>query len=288
MTLSERLPRKIPSIFLSHGSPMLPFTDAPARTFLAGLGQSLPRPDAIVVASAHWETAAPEVSATPVNTTIHDFRGFPRQLYELHYDAPGAPGVASEVADLLKAAGLSCSIDRQRGLDHGAWVPLLLMYPQADIPVLQVSIQTHLGPAHHLRLGRALASLRERNVLVIGSGSFTHDLSSFRGQGVNEPAPDWVNDFADWFDDRLRRNAMDELLAYRRLAPHAVKNHPTDEHLLPLYVALGAAGATPRVTRLHASATHSVLRMDVYAFTGDDDVAGATLVADAKGVRSAL
>jgi len=288
MTLPERLPRKLPSIFLSHGSPMLPFTDAPARTFLASLGQSLPRPDAIVVASAHWETSAPEVSAVDVNTTIHDFRGFPRQLYELHYDAPGAPGVAREVADLLKAAGLSYSIDPQRGLDHGAWVPLLLMYPQADIPVLQVSIQTHLGPAHHLRLGRALAFLRERNVLVIGSGSFTHDLSSFRGQGVNEPAPDWVNGFADWFDDGLRRNDMDELLAYRRLAPHAVKNHPTDEHLLPLYVALGAAGATPRVTRLHASATHSVLRMDVYAFADSDNIAGTTLVADAKGESRTL
>lgn len=288
MTLPERLPRKLPSIFLSHGSPMLPFTDAPARTFLAGLGQSLPRPDAIVVASAHWETFAPEVSATDVNTTIHDFRGFPRQLYELQYDAPGSPGIASEVADLLKAAGLSCSIDPQRGLDHGAWVPLLLMYPQADIPVLQVSIQTHLGPAHHLRLGRALAELRKQNILVIGSGSFTHDLSSFRGQGVNDPAPDWVNGFADWFDDALRRNATDDLLAYRKLAPHAVKNHPTDEHLLPLYVALGAAGAAPHVTRLHTSATHSVLRMDVYAFTGGDEFSATPFAANAKAESNTL
>lgn len=253
----------LPSIFLSHGSPMLPFTDAPARSFLTGLGASLPRPDAIVVASAHWETFAPEVSGTARNSTIHDFRGFPRQLYELHYDAPGAPQLAAEVAGLLQDAGLSCAVEPLRGLDHGAWVPLLLMYPQADIPVFQVSIQTHLGPAHHVRLGRALASLRERNVLVIRSGSFTHDLSSFRGQAVDEPAPDWVNDFADWFDDALQRNAMDDLLAYRTHAPHAVKNHPTDEHLLPLYVALGAGG---KARRLHASATHSILRMDVYAF----------------------
>jgi 4,5-DOPA dioxygenase extradiol len=266
---------RLPSIFLSHGSPMLPFTDAPARTFLTGLGRALPRPAAILVASAHWETETPVVSAAPVNGTIHDFRGFPRQLYELHYDAPGAPETAADVAALLNAAGMTCAIDTDRGLDHGAWVPLLLMYPQADIPVLQLSIQPHLGPAHHLRMGRALAALRDLNVLVIGSGSFTHDLTSFRGQGANDPAPDWVNGFADWFDVTLRCNAIENLLDYRQLAPHAVRNHPTDEHLLPLYVALGAAGAEPEATRLHASATHSVLRMDVYAFS-DIDAAAAT------------
>src|ERR1035438_4158784 len=121
---------------------------------LPGLGDPLPRPTAILVVSAHWETSLPMVSATDRNDTIHDFHGFPRQLYELRYPAPGSPSVAARVSELLRASGLDCTIDR-RGLDHGAWVPLLLMYPQADIPVLQLSVQPHLGPRHHLALGRA-------------------------------------------------------------------------------------------------------------------------------------
>jgi 4,5-DOPA dioxygenase extradiol len=258
----------LPSLFISHGAPTLPLTDTPARHFLQTLGQKLPRPKAIVVASAHWETAAPAVNAVERNDTIHDFYGFPRALYEIHYAAPGSAGVAAEIAERLKTAGLSCAIDHKRGLDHGAWVPLLLMYPKADIPVLQVSVQTELGPEHHVRLGRALAALREEEILVIGSGSFTHDLSELRGHGLNDPAPAWVNNFADWFDAALSQQRFADLIDYRRQAPYAVKNHPTEEHLLPLYVALGAAGENAHAERLHASATYGILRMDVYAFDG--------------------
>jgi len=257
----------MPSLFLSHGAPTLPLTDTPARAFLSGLGGTLTQPKAILVVSAHWETAVPTVSAADRNETIHDFRGFPRALYEMSYPAPGSPTVATRVAELLRAAAIECNIDRSRGLDHGAWVPLLLMYPHADIPVLQLSVQPHLGPEHHLRVGRALAALRQEGVLVIGSGSFTHDLSEFRGHGLNDPAPDWVNSFADWFHDELTGNRIDHLLDYRRQAPFAAKNHPTEEHLLPLYTALGAAGEKTDAARLHASATYSVLRMDVYAFS---------------------
>jgi len=257
----------MPSLFLSHGAPTLPLTDTPARAFLSGLGGTLTQPKAILVVSAHWETAVPTVSAGDRNETIHDFRGFPRALYEMSYPAPGSPAVAARVAQLLRAADIDCNIDRGRGLDHGAWVPLLLMYPHADIPVLQLSVQPHLGPEHHLRVGRALAALRQEGVLVIGSGSFTHDLSEFRGHGLNDPAPDWVNSFADWFHDELTGNRIDHLLDYRRQAPFAAKNHPTEEHLLPLYTALGAAGEKTDAARLHASATYSVLRMDVYAFS---------------------
>jgi len=206
------------------------------------------------------------VNAVERNETIHDFYGFPRALYDMKYPAPGAPALAAEIAGRLQAAGFACGTDRQRGLDHGAWVPLLLMYPQADIPVLQLSVQPHLGPLHHLRVGRALASLRQQGVLIIGSGSFTHDLSEFRGHGPNDAAPDWVNSFADWFHAALTKNETSALVDYRRQAPYAVKNHPTEEHLLPLYAALGAAGDDARAERLHASATYSVLRMDVYAF----------------------
>jgi 4,5-DOPA dioxygenase extradiol len=257
----------MPSLFLSHGAPTLPLTDTPARAFLRGLGGTLTPPKAILVVSAHWETAVPTVSAGDRNETIHDFRGFPRALHEMSYPAPGSPAVATRVADLLRAADIDCNIDRSRGLDHGAWVPLLLMYPRADIPVLQLSVQPHLGPGHHLRVGRALAALRQEGVLVIGSGSFTHDLSEFRGHDLHDPAPDWVNSFADWFHDGLTGNHTEELLDYRRQAPFAVKNHPTEEHLLPLYTALGTAGEKAAAERLHASATYSVLRMDVYAFS---------------------
>ena len=266
----------LPSLFLSHGAPTLPLTDTPARAFLQHLGATLERPKAILVISAHWETAAPMVSAVDRNDTIHDFGGFPRALYEMRYPAPGSPSVAARAADLLRAAGLDCGIDQRRGLDHGAWVPLMLMYPQADIPVLQLSVQPHLGPEHHLRLGRALAPLRQEGVLIIGSGSFTHDLSEFRGHGPNDPAPQWVNSFADWFHAALMEHRFDDLLGYRKQAPFATKNYPTEEHLLPLYAALGAAGENARPKRLHASATYSVLRMDVYAFqAAGDSIAGA-------------
>jgi 4,5-DOPA dioxygenase extradiol len=256
----------LPSLFLSHGAPTLPLTDTPASAFLKQLGGMLPRPKAILVVSAHWETETPTVSAVECNETIHDFYGFPRPLYDLRYPAPGSPELAARVAELIRQAGMTCDIDRRRGLDHGAWVPLLLAYPKADIPVLQLSIQPHLGPAHHLRIGRALAKLREEGVLIVGSGSFTHDLSEFRGQGLNDPAPAWVNGFADWFDAALTGRRDTDLLDYRKLAPFAGKNHPTEEHILPLFNALGAAGDTGQAKRLHTSATYSVLRMDVYEF----------------------
>jgi len=256
----------LPSLFLSHGAPTLPLTDTPARDFLSGLGGSLPRPKAILVVSAHWETGRPAVNAVAWNETIHDFYGFPRALYDLRYPAPGSPQLAEDIASRLRGAGFDCDVDRTRGLDHGAWVPLSLMYPAADVPILQLSVQPQLGPQHHLELGRALASLRDDGVLIVGSGSFTHDLSEFRGHGPNDPAPEWVNAFAEWFDRALAGNRVADLIAYRDRAPYARKNHPTEEHLLPLYVALGAAGADAKTTRLHASATYGVLRMDVYVF----------------------
>ncbi len=257
----------LPSLFISHGSPMLALTPAPARDFLVGLGATLPRPRAILVASAHWETAAPAVNAVARNETIHDFGGFPRALYELTYDAPGDPALAEHITDLLCAAGLPSTLDHRRGLDHGAWVPLLLAWPQADIPVLQVSIQSHLGPAHHLQLGEALAPLRQEGVLVIGSGSWTHNLRRLTRGAIEAPeAPD-VAAFSDWMDQAITGNRRCDLLTYRAKAPYAAEQHPTEEHLLPLYVALGAGGPGARPERLHASVTYGALRMDAYAFS---------------------
>lgn len=258
----------LPALFVSHGAPTLPLTDAPVRRFLAGLAATLAeRPKAILAVSAHWETERPAVNAVAVNETIHDFYGFPRALYEIRYPAPGSPALAERVRTLLAAGGLETDVDTRRGLDHGAWVPLQLIYPEADIPVVQLSVQTDLGPEHHLRLGRLLAPLRKEGVLILASGSFTHDLSSFRDytHAVDAPEPDWVTGFADWMDAALREGRTDDLLGYRDKAPQARRNHPTEEHLLPLFVALGAGGSTD-VRHLHASTTHGILRMDVYGF----------------------
>jgi 4,5-DOPA dioxygenase extradiol len=247
---------------------MTALMDSPARHFLAGLGGLIPRPRAILAVSAHWETSQPCVSTTPNNTTIHDFFGFPAELYALHYDAPGAPELAAEVAALLIDAGINCQTDSSRGLDHGAWVPLLLGYPEADIPVMQLSVQTHAGTWHHLALGAALASLRESGVLIIGSGSFTHDLRRFRHGRANLDAPEMpdVAAFSAWMDNEINAGNIEALADYRRLAPFAAEEHPTEEHLLPLYVALGAAGPGLAATRLHSSVEFGFLRMDTYAF----------------------
>jgi 4,5-DOPA dioxygenase extradiol len=250
--------QKFPSLFLSHGSPMLSVDASnPAHTFLVELGASLPRPQAVVVISAHWDTAAPHITGAEHPDTIHDFYGFPEALNALRYCAPGNPALAEEVARKLRPA---VDIDRTRGLDHGAWVPLLLMFPRADIPVLQLSLQTALGPEHHLKLGEALAPLREQGVLIIGSGGATHNLREYF-----HPAGDHrtYEDFSAWLHDALIRGDRQALLDYRRRAPQADRNHPTEEHLLPLFVALGTGGA--RAIRVHHSFDRT-LCMDAYAF----------------------
>lgn len=259
----------LPTLFVSHGAPTLPLTEAPAKRFLQQLPTRLPeRPRAVLVVSAHWETDRPAVNAVLSNGTIHDFRGFQQELYGLRYPAPGSTEVAQQVADLLHLAGFPTSIDRERGLDHGAWVPLMLMFPNADVPVLQLSVQARGSTAHHLALGRALRRLRQQGILLLGSGSFTHDLSHFHAyrDALAEPEPIWVSAFADWFDQALAERRLDELVEYRRFAPFASRNHPTEEHLMPLFVVLGAAGDDWIAERLHASVTHGVLRMDVYSF----------------------
>lgn len=256
----------LPTLFISHGSPMLALRPSPARDFLAGLGGQVGQPKAIVIASGHWETERPEVSGVTVNDTIHDFYGFPPALYAIRYPAPGSPELAERVATLLREAGLAAAVDHQRGLDHGAWVPLSLMYPDHDIPVLQLALQSWLGPPHHLALGRAIAALREQDVLVIGSGTFTHNLARPRAPEQDAVAPPDVVAFADWMHAALTERRVDDLLDYRRRAPYAALQHPTEEHLLPLFVALGAAGDAARASRLHASATWGTLRMDAYSF----------------------
>ncbi|MES2319890.1 MAG: class III extradiol ring-cleavage dioxygenase [Pseudomonadota bacterium] len=257
----------LPTIFVSHGSPMLALDDTPARRFLQRLGASLPRPKAIAVVSAHWETRGdPAVSLAARPETIHDFGGFPQALFEMRYPAPGAPEVAARAAALFEAAGVAVARNAQRGLDHGAWVPLSLMYPEADIPVMQISLVHGASPAAHEKMGQALGQLRHEGVLVIGSGSLTHNVHAFRGQPVDAPAAHWVSEFEGWMRSRLEANDGAALLDYRNRAPYASQNHPSEEHLLPLFVAMGAAGRGAKARLLHASVEHGVLAMDAYAF----------------------
>ena len=254
----------VPALFVSHGAPTLILETVPARAALRDLGRRLGRPRAVVVASAHWEQAASPLTGATAPETIHDFHGFPQRLYELRYPAPGDPDLAAEASALLEAAGIASGVDGQRGLDHGAWVPLMLMYPDADVPVLQVAVSPQAGAAHHLRLGAALAPLRARGVLVMGSGSATHDLRAFRGQPIDAPAPEWVSGFNEWLAEAVARGDVGALRDYRDAHPHAARNHPTEEHYLPLLVAAGAGGGPGE--RVHHSYTYGVLSMDAYLF----------------------
>lgn len=257
----------LPTLFISHGSPMLAIQDSPARRFLQDLGKSLPRPEAIVVVSAHWESlGGPAVSLAQELETIHDFGGFPAELFAIQYRASGSPDIAKRVAQRLEDAGYAVKRSPQRGLDHGAWVPLMLMYPEADIPVFQVSVLRGASAAEHERLGQAMSTLRHEDVLIIGSGSLTHNLYEFRGQGIDAPVPAWVSDFGTWMLNAIHEGRRDALLDYRRQAPHAARNHPSEEHLMPLFVALGASGAKANARQLHSSYEYGVLAMDVYAF----------------------
>ncbi|UYN95986.1 MAG: dioxygenase [Enhydrobacter sp.] len=251
----------MPTVFVSHGSPLLILQDLPARRFLAGLGALLPRPTAIVAVSAHWNTERPAVSISARPETIHDFHGFPDALYRLHYHASGAPELARRVAALIDA-----DCDPGYGLDHGGWVPAMLGWPAADIPIFQLSVQPHLTPAHHIAIGRRLAELRQEGVLVLGSGSATHNLRRLaRGRHDVEPEP-WAREFDDWLADAVARGDETALAESRTRAPYAREAHPTDEHLLPLHVAFGAAGPGAKGRPLHRSFTSGNLSMAAYAF----------------------
>ena len=257
--------QRISPVFVSHGAPTLVLEDHPARHFLARLGHDLPRPKGILCVSAHWETEEPMVSTAERPETIHDFYGFPEQLYQLRYPAPGAPDLARRAAGLLRAAGLPCGEDASRGLDHGAWSPLLHMYPEADIPVIQVSVQPHLGPRHHVEVGRALAPLAAEGVLLFGSGHMTHNLREMDRSGRGGILP-YAKDFQTWTNERIQSGRLDELVDYRALSPNGVRAHPTDEHFLPLFFALGAAPEKYRAEHLYDGIEMGALAMDAYLF----------------------
>lgn len=254
------------SVFVSHGAPTMPLEQTPTRHFLEGLGSALPVPSAVIAVSAHWCTEQPVVSTAARPETIYDFWGFPEELYRMVYPAPGAPDLAREIADRLGQAGLPTLTDPDYGLDHGAWVPMRLMYPEAEIPVLQLSVQPRLGADHAYQVGQALKPLRDAGVMVLASGAMTHNLREWmtRRASFDAPTEAWAGSFAEWFKDAFARGDTAALLDWARQAPEARRNHPTPEHLLPLFTAMGAGD---QAVRIHDAMEYGVLSLDAYRFS---------------------
>ncbi|EXF93451.1 catalytic subunit of aromatic ring-opening dioxygenase [Pseudomonas fluorescens HK44] len=260
-----------PLLFVSHGAPMFAIEPGLAGQRLAELGRELPRPDAIVILSPHWMTRGEVgVTASTAPETIHDFGGFPDALYQLRYPAPGAPALAAHIVGLLQNAGWKSRLDARRGLDHGAWVPLLYLAPEADVPVVQVSMPASLDTHQAWKLGQALKPLRDMNVLIVASGSLTHNLYEFRG--ATGHGADYVKEFAAWTAQTLQAGNTDFLLDYKQHAPSAERAHPTDEHFLPLLIALGAAGEHYETRVLEGGVSYGVLAMDSYLFSSNNPV----------------
>ena len=265
-----------PSLFISHGAPTLLIEDSPARRYLSELGAQLGKPDAIVVLSAHHDSrgngAIVTTSAAP--DMIYDFFGFPDALYQLKYPAPGKPVLGEAISTLLQQQGFEVGLDPTRGLDHGAWAPLYLMYPNADVPVVQVSIDMTRSPDWHYRLGVALQEMRRDGVLIIGSGNTTHNLGAFFRGGFeqDDPAPHWVDEFAEWLAEKIEAQDTSAVINAVRDGPNGQRNHPTLDHIHPLFVALGAGGEGAHGMRLHKSTMYGVLAMDVHGFGASQDL----------------
>jgi 4,5-DOPA dioxygenase extradiol len=256
--------QKLPTYFVSHGAPTMALESSPTADFLDGLAAAMPRkPRAIVVASAHYEASGPRVTAGERPSTIHDFSGFPDALYRLRYDAPGDPALARSIERRLRDAGFDAAVDPGHGFDHGVWVPLRRAFSDATLPVVALSVDPSRDAAWHAAVGRALAPLRDDDVLVVGSGSFVHNLRALARPGSTPP--DWAVAFADWMHARLADGELDAATRWYRDAPHATLAHPTPEHLMPLFVAWGAADGA-RATPLHRDWQFGALAMDALSF----------------------
>jgi len=257
---------RLPCLFVSHGAPTFALEPGLVGPRLTALGRSLPRPQAVLVVSPHWMTPAPRVSTSSEPATIHDFGGFDPALYQLSYPARGQQALAQRTIECLRDAGWPAQADERRGLEHGAWVPLMHLFPEADVPVFQVSLPSRLDAGRAWAFGQALAPLADQGVLIVGSGSLTHNLHEFRaGHGRDEA---YVATFAAWVRDAVEQGDSTRLLRTLDDAPEARRAHPTPEHFWPLLVGAGAAGGTLPVRVIEGGIVHGMLAMDSYAFGG--------------------
>ncbi|MCU4434359.1 dioxygenase [Acinetobacter bereziniae] len=252
----------LPGLFISHGSPMLALDPEQVGPALHRLGLNLPVPQAIVVMSAHWESDALEVNTGVRPETWHDFRGFPQALYEMRYPAPGNPELAEEILHLLAEAQLPAHANSTRPRDHGVWMPLLHMYPDADIPVIEISLPMTMNADQIYAIGQALCPLREKQILLIGSGSITHNLRELSWQDQNNRVPQWASSFRNYVVSKLNHSDYDAVLQWDAL-PYIEKNHPTLEHFAPLFFAMGTGH---RFSIVHSSFSMGALGMDIYRF----------------------
>lgn len=254
---------RMPVVFVSHGAPDALLKAPDSVACWQEIGRQIGQPSAILAVSAHWEARKPTLSLSGAPETIHDFSGFASELYRLQYPAPGAPLLAERAASLLSAAGVAADLHPSRGLDHSAWVPLSAMYPQANVPVTQLALPRNTSAVSHVELGRALAPLRDEGVLILASGAITHNFAWLDRDAEADQAPLLqARTFADWVAERLRAQDVAALVAYRS-APYGAASHPTEEHFLPLLVALGAAGGdVPH--RYQSRFTYGALAMDAY------------------------
>ena len=265
-----------PVAFISHGAPTFALEPGALGPQLQALGRQLQGLNAVLVVSPHWQTPSIKVMVTPQPQTVHDFGGFPAEMYRLDYPATGFVDAARATADRLSEAGWPVSLDERRGLDHGAWVPLWHLLGAGKVPVFQVSMPLSLTPAQAVELGRVLAPLRQQGIMILASGSMTHNLYEFR-QFSSQPQP-YVQEFAFWVRQALTQGAVEPLIDYRRLAPHAERAHPTEEHFLPLLVALGARLPSDAMAYMAGGITHGVISMDsfVWQTASDDAASGAS------------
>ncbi|ALH95537.1 dioxygenase [Acinetobacter equi] len=252
----------LPGLFISHGSPMLALNPEQVGPALERLSLNLPKPQAIIVMSAHWESESLEVNTGTRPETWHDFRGFPQELYELRYPAPGHPELAEKILNILADAGFAAHANSSRPRDHGVWMPLLHMYPKADIPVIEISLPTTMSAQDIYKIGQSLAIFREQQILIIGSGSITHNLRELSWDGGSNAIPEWASTFRNYVVNKLNHRDFDAVLHWENL-PFVQRNHPTIEHLEPLFFSMGTGQLFNVV---HSSFTMGALGMDIYRF----------------------
>ena len=250
---------QLPAVFVSHGSPMTVLDDGPYAHALAAFGKTV-EPQAILVISAHWQEPNIRIATSPNPELIYDFGGFPRELYEIKYGAPGSPDLAKKVEGELKRAGFDSTLDLHRGWDHGIWVPLKLMFPEARIPVLAISLPTQ-SSERLFKIGEALSALRAQGVLVIGSGGIVHNLRLMNWQNKDAPIDDWARDFQEWVKQKIVSRQLPDLLTYEKQAPHAAQAVPTPEHFAPLFPVLGAASRVAKLLPIFEGIEHANMSM---------------------------
>lgn len=257
----------MPSLFIAHGAPLLAIETNDYTKFLNQLGQNLPRPKAVVLFSAHWESNVQQVSRVEQYSTIYDFGGFDPSLFTIQYPARGNHDIAKEIEDLLAKNGITFKNDNTRGLDHGAWVVLRLLYPNADIPVISMSVNPHLTPDEQYKIGKSLSELREKDILIIASGGTIHNLRALNWAD-NGKVDSWALEFDDWLAGNLENWDLPSLFSYDSLAPHATLAVPPfgNEHFIPIFYAMGAADAHPKATLLHRSFRYGNLSHSVWQF----------------------